>query len=76
MRAVGIADAVTTAFLRVLAKEVHVSKARVRRLAFISFTVNPVIGRVFAVEAAPAHVRLLIEQIAAPISTPIKNGKL
>ncbi|MFR8815192.1 MAG: hypothetical protein ACLVFZ_04195 [Parasutterella sp.] len=38
--------------------------------------VHPVTFSKLAVQAAPAHDFLLIEQMAAPISTPIRNGKL
>jgi hypothetical protein len=77
MRALGIADAITAAFLRVLAKEIHVGKAGVRRPAFISFTVNPVVGRVFAVEAASGHLDFLSKAQTKQTATTIaKNGKL
>jgi hypothetical protein len=59
-----------------MAPDIHIPETALRRPVVLSFSVDPKGFSVFAVQAAPAHIRLLKELMTAPINTPIMNARL
>lgn len=57
------------------AENVHASERGRGHRLFLAVLVYPVMVSKLAVQATPAHVRLLKELMTAPITMPIRNAR-